>query len=30
MIMVGGVPQGAMPGGTFAIIPRGLKIAGSC
>ncbi|CAE8621041.1 unnamed protein product [Polarella glacialis] len=30
MIMVGGVPKGAMPGGTFAIIPRGLKIAGSC
>lgn len=29
MIMVGGVPKGAMPAGSFALIGRGLKIVGS-
>lgn len=29
MIMIGGVPKGAMPGGSFALIGRGLKLAGS-
>jgi len=30
IIMVGGVPVGCMPGGSFALIGRGLRIAGSC
>ena len=30
MIMVGGVPVGCMPQGSFALIARGLKLAGSC
>merc|ERR1712137_810757 len=29
MILVGGVPVGAMPQGSFALIGRGLKMAGS-
>jgi len=29
MILVGGVPKGAMPGGSFALIGRGLTLAGS-
>eukprot|EP00286_Rhodomonas_abbreviata_P016264 CAMPEP_0181328840 /NCGR_PEP_ID=MMETSP1101-20121128/22961_1 /TAXON_ID=46948 /ORGANISM="Rhodomonas abbreviata, Strain Caron Lab Isolate" /LENGTH=355 /DNA_ID=CAMNT_0023437817 /DNA_START=13 /DNA_END=1080 /DNA_ORIENTATION=+ len=29
MILVGGVPKGAMPGGSFALIGRGLKLSGS-
>ena len=29
MILVGGVPVGAMPKGSFALIARGLKLAGS-
>mmetsp|Transcript_6404 Transcript_6404/g.12404 ORF Transcript_6404/g.12404 Transcript_6404/m.12404 type:complete len:360 (-) Transcript_6404:175-1254(-) len=29
MILVGGVPQGAMPAGSFALIGRGLKLSGS-
>lgn len=28
--MVGGVPVGAVPKGTFALIGRGLKLVGSC
>ena len=30
MIMVGGVPKGAMPRGSFKLIGRGLQLAGSC
>ena len=30
MIMVGGVPKGAMPRGSFALIGRGLQLSGSC
>ena len=30
IIMVGGVPAGAMPKGSFALIGRGLRVAGSC
>lgn len=30
IVMVGGVPVGAMPAGSFALIGRGLKVAGSC
>lgn len=30
IIMVGGVPKGAMPAGSFALIGRGLKVVGSC
>ena len=29
IIMVGGVPQGAMPAGSFSLIPRNLRVAGS-
>jgi len=29
MILVGGVPVGAMPAGSFALIGRGLTLAGS-
>jgi len=29
MILVGGVPVGAMPAGSFALIGRGLKMCGS-
>jgi len=29
MLLVGGVPKGAMPAGSFALIGRGLKMAGS-
>jgi len=29
MLMVGGVPKGAMPAGSFALIGRGLKLCGS-
>ena len=30
MILVGGVPKGAMPRGSFKLIGRGLQLAGSC
>jgi len=30
MVMVGGVPEGCMPKGSFALVGRGLKLAGSC
>lgn len=30
IIMVGGVPAGCMPKGSFALIGRGLRVAGSC
>jgi uncharacterized zinc-type alcohol dehydrogenase-like protein len=30
IIMVGGVPKGCMPAGSFALIGRGLRLVGSC
>ena len=29
IVMIGGVPEGAMPKGSFALIGRGLRVAGS-